>query len=73
MLVEQEQDLRKLGESWRMFIHQFKDSWWVMLSRQGYDDLVQVQVHGNGNSVKRAWKEAFKKAKEYEDNLKKSS
>ena len=70
MLVEQEQDLRKIGEAWRMFIHQAeKNTWWVTLSKDGDD----VQVQSSASNPKRAWKEAFKMAKEYDESLKKSS
>jgi hypothetical protein len=70
MLVEQEQDLRKLGEHWRMFIHQEdKNTWWVTLS-SNKDDM---QVQSSASNPKRAWKEAFKKAKEYNESSKKSS
>lgn len=71
MLVEQEQDLRKLGEHWRMTIHQYKNGWEVMLSIFVQDG--PVLYSGVHNNPKRAFKDAFKQAKEYEENLKKSS
>jgi len=72
MLVEQAQDLRALGESWRMSIYQLKEAQWqVILSKYEVDG--PVIYSGPANNPKRAFRNAFKKAKEYEDNLKKSS
>ena len=70
MLVEQEQDLRKLGEGWRMSIFQRRDDWHVVLSK---DIIDGPMVLGVANNPKKAFKTAFNYAKEYEDNLKKSS
>ena len=69
MLVEQEQDLRKLGEDWRMIISQGLGLWEVILAK----DAEPVLCVAIANNPKRAFKDAFKQAKEYEDNLKKSS
>lgn len=70
MLVEQEQDLRKLGEDWRMSIFQQRDQWQVVLAK---DEIDGPMVLGVANNPKRAFKTAFNYAKDYEDNLKKSS
>lgn len=68
MLVEQEQDLRKLGEDWRMSIFQQKDQWQVVLSK---DEIDGPMVLGVANNPKRAFRQALEYAKSYEDNLKK--
>jgi hypothetical protein len=72
MLVEQEQDLRKLGEDWRMTISQGLDLWEVILAKDvlAFEPVLCVAI---ANNPKRAFREAFKKAKKYEDSLKKSS
>ena len=72
MLVEQEQDLRKLGEDWRMSIVQGLNAWHVFVAKD-IGEFEPVQFSSSANNPKRAFKDAFKQAKEYEDNLKKSS
>jgi len=69
MLVEQEQDLRKLGEDWRMTIYQHNSVWQVRLHKYN----CEVVYYGESNNPKRAFKNAFRKAQAYEDSLKKSS
>jgi hypothetical protein len=73
MLVEQEQDLRKLGEHWRMSIFQQRDQWQVVLSKDNEPGGLIPTAMGFASNPKRAFKNAFRQAQAYEDNLKKSS
>lgn len=70
MLVEQEQDLRKLGEDWRMSIFQGYDDWQVVLSK---NEINGPMALGVANNPKKAFKIAFEYAKSCEDNLKNNS
>jgi hypothetical protein len=73
MLVEQEQDLRKLGEAWRMSIFQKSDEWQVILSKDNEPNGLIPTAMGFANNPKLAFKNAFREAQAYEDSLKKSS
>lgn len=53
-----------------MSIFQQRDQWQVVLSK---DEIDGPMVLGVANNPKRAFKTAFNYAKDYEDNLKKSS
>ena len=73
MLVEETQDLRAFSEDWHMLIFQMTDKWVVALGRESPD----YEVFAKANNPKRAFRDAMKLAKAYEEkrstSLEKSS